>query len=514
MLFFVIGESKMKSYTNTKLRKKLQNKGILLDDKKKQHFDKYSYYQVINAYKNIFSTGIENIDDIEKNINNSNDIDRYRKCFAIYDDVSNSNLYRRILINICQKYGIGFKGTDSNEELKIKIKGIKYYNHLYSNKVIYSDFIRVYKFEHELRNVLLRYTLIIEENLKNVLVTYLNSIEAKDTFLTDINQYDTTPKNITNSINSIKKIFDKQTNKHSNPIKRKNDQELSVPYWIIINELTLGETIKLVINLDKNHMQNILEKCVNYFTNVKLNKNEIITKEDEEVYWNKLNVMREILNIVGLLRNSLAHNQPIYNFNVREYYSSKSNNVHYILPKAHNQLEQYILTTNYMSYLADFFGSDKYNSFAGNTNIDLSWVIYIIYKIISYLDKNTNMYNELLHVYKKYNIILRPDRISINKIELYEKILDKLHNYSNYNFNVNNIKDKYENNERIKMKLISLNKQINDMQDDMKSLLKENSKNNDCMKYTHFLFDRAYTKYTGIDKKYFDKLTNNVKKKE
>lgn len=44
----------MKSYTNTKLRKKLQNKGIILDEKKKQHFDKYSYYQVINAYKNIF----------------------------------------------------------------------------------------------------------------------------------------------------------------------------------------------------------------------------------------------------------------------------------------------------------------------------------------------------------------------------------------------------------------------------------------------------------------------------
>lgn len=56
----------MKSYTNTKLRKKLQNKGIILDNRKKSCFDKYSYYQVINAYKNIFSTGIENIDDIEK----------------------------------------------------------------------------------------------------------------------------------------------------------------------------------------------------------------------------------------------------------------------------------------------------------------------------------------------------------------------------------------------------------------------------------------------------------------
>lgn len=493
----------MKSYTNTKLRKKLQNKGIILDKKKKQHFDKYSYYQVINAYKNIFSTGIENIDDIERNINNSIDINRYCKNFSISNYINNNILYRAILISICTKYGINFKNTDSNNDLKNKIKGIKYYNHLYSNKVVYSDFIRIYKFEHELRNVLLKYTLIIEESLKNVLVTYLNNIEAKDNFLTDINQYDTTPKNITNSINSIKKIFDKQTNKHSNPIKRKNDQELSVPYWIIINELTLGETIKLIINLDKKHMQNILENCVNYFTNVKL------TNDSKEMYWNKLNVMREILNIVGLLRNSLAHNQPIYNFNVKEYYSSKSNSIHYILPKAQTEQEQYILTTNYMSYLAEFFGSDKYNSFSGNTNINLSWVIYIIYKIISHLDKNTNMYNELIYVYQKYNIILRPTNIATNKMELYKTILTKLDYYSNFEFNINNIKEKYDNKERIKMDLISLNKQIKNMQTDMKYLLKENNKNNDCIKYTHFLFDRMYTKYTGIDKKYFDKLVDN-----
>ena len=127
----------MQSYTNTKLRKKLQSKGITLDEKKKQYFDKYSYYQVINAYKNIFSTSIENIDDIENNIKKSIDIDRYRKNFSISNDTNNRDLYRGILISICQKYSISLKCTDSNDELKEKIKGIKYYNHLYSNKVIY-----------------------------------------------------------------------------------------------------------------------------------------------------------------------------------------------------------------------------------------------------------------------------------------------------------------------------------------------------------------------------------------
>ena len=241
-----------------------------------------------------------------------------------------------------------------------------------------------------------------------------------------------------------------------------------------------------------------------------LNYDEMTTEEEKERYWNKLNVMREILNIVGMLRNCLAHNQPIYNFNVKEYYSSKSNHIHYILPKANNQQEQYILTTNYMSYLAEFFGSDRYNSFAGNTNIDLSWVIYIIYKLISHLDKNTNMYTELIYVYQKYNIILRPNNISTNKLEVYNKMLNMLNDYSNFGFNVMNIKEKYSRDDRITMDLISLNKQIKTMQKDMKDLIRENSKNNDCLKYTHFLFDRVYTKYTGIDKKYFDKLMNNL----
>lgn len=498
----------MKSYTNTKLRKKLQNKGIILDKQKKKQFNRYSYYQVINAYKSIFSIGIEDINDIEKNINNYDCLERYRKNFSISKLVEKNDMFRYILISICKKYGINCKPTETNEELKDKINKIQYYNHLYSSKVTYSDFIRIYKFEHELRNVLLKYTLIIEESLKNILVSYLNSVEAKDNFLTDINEYDTSYNNINNSINSIKKIFDKQTNKHSNPIKRKNDQELLVPYWIIINELTLGETIKLIINLNEKHRQSLLESCISYFTIYDLNKEKLKDKHDKE-YWDKLNVMRAILNIIGLFRNTLAHNQPIYNFNVKEYYSTKSNSVHYILPKAKNQNEQYVLTTNYMSYLANFFGSDRYNSFTGNTNIDLSWVIYIIYKIISHLDKNTNMYNELVYTFKKFNIILRPDLVSTNKLEMYELMLKKIDEFVNYDFNIENIINKQTNNHKIKKDLNLLDKEIKNIQNDMKKIMKENIRNNDCLKYTHFLFDKQYTNYTGIDKRFFDKIVNN-----
>ena len=115
----------------------------------------------------------------------------------------------------------------------------------------------------------------------------------------------------------------------------------------------------------------------------------------------------------------------------------------------------------------------------------------------------------LIHVYKKYNIILRPKKVATNKFDLYEKILNNLEKYSNYDFGINEIIEKYDDGKRIKKNLISLNKKAKDMQIEMKEMLNENFKNNECMKYTHFLFDGAYTKYTGMDKKYFDKLKND-----
>lgn len=87
--------------------------------------------------------------------------------------------------------------------------------------------------------------------------------------------------------------------------------------------------------------------------------------------------------------------------------------------------------------------------------------------------------------------------------------MNKLEEYSNYDFGIKDICEKYDNDKKIKQDLISLNKKTKNMQTEMKEMLNENLKNNDCMKYTHFLFDRAYTKYTGIDKKFFDKLKYN-----
>ena len=100
-----------------------------------------------------------------------------------------------------------------------------YYHHIYSARVRYSDFIRMYKFEHELRTVILRYVLIIEESLKNIFVSYLNNTKVSDSFLMDISNYRSESKSINESIDSIKLVLEKQKNKYSKPISRKKFQK-------------------------------------------------------------------------------------------------------------------------------------------------------------------------------------------------------------------------------------------------------------------------------------------------
>ena len=66
----------METNSTAKLIKNLERKEITFDFGEKQLFKKYDYYQVINAYKNLFVIDVENIDKIRKNIHNNIDIDK------------------------------------------------------------------------------------------------------------------------------------------------------------------------------------------------------------------------------------------------------------------------------------------------------------------------------------------------------------------------------------------------------------------------------------------------------
>ena len=135
----------------------MELKNISFEGCKKTLFNRYSYYQVINAYKSLFVSETENINDIYENINNNKKIEDYKKMYCIN---SNINIFREICKKICKKYGLEYNNTMKETTLIKNISKIKYVHHIYPVGTKYKDFVRMYKFEHELRLLLLKYTLI------------------------------------------------------------------------------------------------------------------------------------------------------------------------------------------------------------------------------------------------------------------------------------------------------------------------------------------------------------------
>ena len=150
----------MNSYTTRELFKNIKAKGIAVSSKDRYSFSKHDYFQVLNAYKGIFISGIETIDDILSNIDNGLNIDRYKISFCVKKYADVTDFKNKICNFIILKYGLKTsKGSPLSDKVK-EINEIKYIHHIYKNNTVFSDFCRMYEFEHDLRMLLMKYTLI------------------------------------------------------------------------------------------------------------------------------------------------------------------------------------------------------------------------------------------------------------------------------------------------------------------------------------------------------------------
>ena len=500
--------------STNKLIEILELKQIKFDKGEKALFRKYSYYQVVNAYKNLFVQDIEYIDTIRDNILQNKNIDFYRSIFKIKPDIKTEQLYEKICDKICEKYGLKSNSLKEKEE---NIKQIQYHLHKYNSTTKYGDFVRMYKFEHELRLMLLKYTLIIEESMKNIFISYLNDNNAKADYLVNMHNYNTS--SIRNkAFDTMKLIIGKYDNTKSKPIKRKREQNLTVPYWIIINELAMNQTYYAIANLREEDSRNIFINCTNFFTNLNITKDKKgksdKIKEKEE---SQINTFKTILCYLGEFRNMLAHNQPIYCYNIDSFDITKRYPFEYELPKvnknkksaAGNPIPKYKqqinLNAKLMQNLSDYFGEDNFNR-NNYTNLNLSKIIYIIYKILKNIDRNTNFYNELKSIFVKYNVLLNEKHIEIENPEAYIDLLNEIKKLDDFSFDSKDIISKIESKKAYKKIFNDKNSKFNAI----KNLIIKKSNRIKIStiesKYKPFLESKRYTQFTGIDEKFFTKI--------
>ena len=82
----------MEKHSNNLLIKGLELKNIKFQIGEKSKFNRYSYYQVVNAYKPLFVDSVETIDDIYNNINNGIKVSEYKKAYGIS---ANNDIFKK-----------------------------------------------------------------------------------------------------------------------------------------------------------------------------------------------------------------------------------------------------------------------------------------------------------------------------------------------------------------------------------------------------------------------------------
>lgn len=202
-------------------------------------------------------------------------------------------------------------------------------------------------------------------------------------------------------LNSVTRIINVLSNKHSFPVARKREQKLISPYWILVNELTLNSVLKVINVLNKDMKDSVLDEFINVFTNFSGIKDHAKRKG-----------IQNILNDIGTFRNSLAHNQPIFSYNIDSKSLLKNMRVKFYKPQANknkktdNTVQINNIKQQICNDLNDFFGYDSYNGRGHSINLSLSYIIYLINNLLKCSNTKTDFKNELQKVYSKYGLFV------------------------------------------------------------------------------------------------------------
>lgn len=212
-------------------------------------------------------------------------------------------------IDILLSRGLQISNTKFAKE---KLQNINYYNiinayknpflkssDLFKKDVTFNELYSVYVFDNELRNLFLKYVLILENELKSHIAyefaNYESDCVKKISSYGERSRYDyTTKKKQLASNKIIEKIDEKVIKKGSNEMIKHYKAKGTIPIWVIVNILSFGETRVLYSNLNSN-LQNKISKCYENLTTKQLNS---------------------ILSVVNMYRNEAAHGHRFFCFKI------------------------------------------------------------------------------------------------------------------------------------------------------------------------------------------------------
>ena len=170
----------------------------------------------------------------------------------------------------------------------------------------FNELKALFLFDRELRILFLKYILIFENSFKTVISHEFSKKYPKPNSYLEIKNYvGDNPKKVLQQISILTKTIHDKVDKNG-AIKHYIEEHGSVPLWVLVNYLTIGNLAYLYdILLDSD--KNAIAKYYSDKYKKQYNERSMVRLSSED--------LGSALKIINLVRNKCAHDERLYNSN-------------------------------------------------------------------------------------------------------------------------------------------------------------------------------------------------------
>lgn len=253
---------------------------------------------------------------------------------------------------------------------------------LYQEGTHFNELKALFLFDRELRILLLKYLLIFENSIKTTIAyEFSKKYSRKNAYLDIANFVDNDPKKVLQQISILTKTIHDKVDR-TGAIKHYIEEHGEVPLWVLVNFLTMGN-IANFYNILTDSMKNIIAK---FYTD------KYRTQNKDHTFRLSSADLSACLKVVNLVRNICAHDERLYNVNLRSVR---------------------------VSQIANHFGISRYDN--------KRFIVVILFlKVVLDMKDFQRLYKALMHLFKQYadefktvvfNDILKTMGIDLTELE-------------------------------------------------------------------------------------------------
>ena len=178
---------------------------------------------------------------------------------------------------------------------------------LYQEGTHFNELKALFLFDRELRILLLKYLLIFENSIKTtVAYEFSKKYPRKNAYLDIANFVDNDPKKVLQQISILTKTIHDKVDR-TGAIKHYIEEHEEVPLWVLVNFLTMGN-IANFYNILTDSTKNIIAK---FYTD------KYRTQNKDNTFRLSSADLSACLKVANLVRNICAHDERLYNVNLR-----------------------------------------------------------------------------------------------------------------------------------------------------------------------------------------------------